>query len=69
MTFISRISYFQIISEVLNSQMSICVVFMAYCGSLLARTLNSRGKEFANTCENNVLVNISLLTLLRSRVC
>ena len=47
MTFISRIFYFRIIREVLNSRTSVFAVFMAYRNSLLARILNSRGIEFA----------------------
>ena len=56
MTFISRIFYFRIISEFLNSRVSVYVFvyvfYKVYSDSLLARTLNSRGKRFANINEN-----------------
>ena len=51
-TFISRIFYFPIISETLNSRSSTRAVYKAYSNSLLARTLFSRGNEFANISEN-----------------
>ena len=51
-TFISRIFYFPIISETLNSRWSTLAVYKAYSNSLLARTLFSRGNEFANISEN-----------------
>ena len=51
-TFISRIFDFRIISEFLNSRASTCAVHKAYNNSLLARTLFSRGIEFANISEN-----------------
>ena len=51
-TFISRIFDFRIISEFLNSRASTCAVYKAYSNSLLARTLFSRGIEFANISEN-----------------
>ena len=63
MTFISRIFDFRIISEFLNSRASTCAVYKAYNNSLLARTLFSRGIEFANISENWVLVKISGLTV------
>ena len=59
MTFISRMFYFQIISELLNSRVSVHVLNKADSDSLLARTLNSRGNQFANISENKVLANIS----------
>ena len=42
-TFISRIFYLRIISEFLNSRVSVHVFYNVYSDSLLARTLNSRG--------------------------
>ena len=51
-TFISRIFYFQIISEFLNLRESDHVFYKACSDSLLARTLNSRGNQFANISEN-----------------
>ena len=51
-TFISRFFYFRIISEFLNSRVSVHVFYKVYSDSLLARTLNSRGKQFANISEN-----------------
>ena len=51
-TFISRIFYFRIIGEVLNSRTDTCTVYKAYYNSLLARILFSRGNEFANISEN-----------------
>ena len=51
-TFVSRIFYFRIISEFLNSRVSVHVFFNVYSDSLLARTLNSRGNQFANISEN-----------------
>ena len=51
-TFISRIFDFRIISEFLNSRAFTCAVYKAYNNSLLARTLFSRGIEFANISEN-----------------
>ena len=51
-TFISRIFNFQIISEFLNSRVITSAVYKAYSDSLLARTLFSRGDEFANISEN-----------------
>ena len=50
-TFISRISYLRIISEVLNSQVSVHVFYKVYSDSILARTLNSRGNHLANISE------------------
>ena len=52
MTFISRIFNFRIISEFLNSRVSVNVFFKVNSDSLLARTLNSRGNQFANISEN-----------------
>ena len=43
MPFISRIFYFRIVSEFLNSRVSVHVFYEVYSDSLLARTLNSRG--------------------------
>ena len=51
-TFISRIFYFRIFSEFLNSRTSVHVFYKVYSDSLLARTLNSRGNQFANISEN-----------------
>ena len=51
-TFISRIFYFPIISETLNSRSSTRAFYKAYSNFLLARTLFSRGNEFANISEN-----------------
>ena len=51
-TFISRIFNFRIISEFLNSRVITSAVYKAYSDSLLARTLFSRGDEFANISEN-----------------
>ena len=51
-TFISRIFYFQIISEFLNSRVSVRVFYKVNSDSLLARTLNLRGNQFANISEN-----------------
>ena len=51
-TFISRIFYLRIISEFLNSRVSVHVLYRVYSDSLLARTLNSRGNQFANISEN-----------------
>ena len=51
-TFISRIFYFRIISEFLNSRVSVNVFYKINSDSLLARTLNSRGNRFANISEN-----------------
>ena len=59
MIFISRIFYFRIISEFLNSRVSVHVFYKVNSDCLLARTLNLRGNPFANTSENKVLVNIS----------
>ena len=50
--FISRIFYIRIISEFLNSRVSVHVFYKVYSDSLLARTLNSRGNQFANISEN-----------------
>ena len=63
MTFISRIFDFRIISEFLNSRTSTLAVYKAYCNSLIARTLFSRGNEFANISENYVLAKISGFTV------
>ena len=63
MTFISRIFDFRIIGEFLNSRTGTCTVYKAYCNSLLARTLFSRGNEFANKSENKVLAKISGFTV------
>ena len=57
MTFISQIFYFRIISEFLNSRVSVHVFhillfYKAYSDSLLVRTLNSRSSEFVNISEN-----------------
>ena len=52
MTFISRIFYFRIINEFLNLQVSVHVFYKVYNDSLLARTLNSQGNQFANISEN-----------------
>ena len=51
-TFISRIFYLRIISEFLNLRVSVHVLYRVYSDSLLARTLNSRGNQFANISEN-----------------
>ena len=51
-TFISQIFFFQIIWDVLNLRMSVCLVFMAYRDSLLARTFNLRGNKLANIRKN-----------------
>ena len=51
-TFISRIFYFRIISEFLNSRVSDNVFYKAYSDPLLAITLNSRGNQFANISKN-----------------
>ena len=45
MTFILQIFYFKIISELLNSQVSVHVFYNVYSDSLLALTLNKRGKK------------------------
>ena len=50
--FISQIFYFRINSEFLNSRVSVRVFYKVYSDSLLARTLNSRGNQFANISEN-----------------
>ena len=52
MTFISRVFVFQIIREFLNPRVSTSAVYKAHSYSLLARTLFSRGDEFANISEN-----------------
>ena len=55
MTFISRIFDFGIISEFLNSQVSIELIktaILTQVFSILARTLNSRGTEFPKITEN-----------------
>ena len=52
MSFVSGIFYFQIISEFLNSRVSVLVFYKVYNYSLLARTLNSRGNQFANISKN-----------------
>ena len=64
MTFISRIFYFPIISEFLNSRVSDHVFYKAYRDPLLAITWNSRGNQFANISENQVLANISESTVI-----
>ena len=51
-TFISRIFYLRIISELLNSRVSVNVFYKINSDPLLARTLNSRGNQFANISEN-----------------
>ena len=51
-TFISRFFYIRIISEFLNSRVSVHVFYKVYSDSLLAKTLNSRGNQFANISEN-----------------
>ena len=51
-TFISGIFYFRIISEFLNLRVRVHVFYKVYCDSLLARTLNSQGNQFANISEN-----------------
>ena len=43
--------------------MCLLVEYMACSDFLLARTLNARGIKFANIRENQVLVNISELTV------
>ena len=63
-TSISRNFSFRIISEFLNSRASTRAVYKAYSNSLLARTLFSRGNEFANINKNLVLANISEFTVL-----
>ena len=63
MTFISRIFDFRIISETLNSRTRTHAVYIAYCNSLLARTLFSRDNEFANISENLVLAKITGFTV------
>ena len=64
-TFISRFFYFRIISEFLNSRVSVHVFYKVYSDSLLAKTLNSRGNQFANISENYVLANISGSTVIQ----
>ena len=51
-TFILRIFDFRIISEFLNSRVNGHVFYKVYRDYLLARTLNSRGNQFANISEN-----------------
>ena len=51
-TFISRIFYFQIISEFLNLRVSDHVFYKVYSVSLCARTLNSRDNQFTNISKN-----------------
>ena len=51
-SFISLIFYFRIISEFLNSRVSVHVFYKVYSDSLLARTLNLRGNQFANISKN-----------------
>ena len=51
MTFILRTFYLRIISEFFNSRVSVHVFYKVYSDSLLARTLNSRGNQFANISE------------------
>ena len=63
-TFILRIFYFCIISQILKSWVSICTVYKALSNSLLARTLNLQGSQFTNFIENLVLTNISKFTVL-----
>ena len=52
MTFILQIFYFRIIDEFLNSRVSVHVFYKVYSDSLLARTLNLRGNQFAIVNEN-----------------
>ena len=55
MAFISRIFHFQIISDFLDSRVSIQLTKIAIkkrVFRILARTLNSRGTKFANVSEN-----------------
>ena len=68
MIFISQFFYFRIIYKFLNSQASLRLTIIAILRlvfTILARTLNSRGNEFANISENHVLANISESTVSR----
>ena len=69
MAFIYGNFYFRIISEFLNSRVSVHVFLNVYSDSLLARTLNSRGYQFANINENlKVLTNISGSTVSKDNM-
>ena len=71
MAFISRIFDFGIIHEFLNSRASAQLTPIAIYKqvlSILVRTLNSRGPEFAKISENKVLANISESTVYKSEV-
>ena len=57
-------AHFRIIIELLNARMSVHVFYKVYIDSLLARTFNSRGNQFANISENSVLANISGSTVI-----
>ena len=61
-TFISRIFYFQIISEFLNSRVSVHLFYKVYCDSLLARTLNSRGNQFAKIKFSRIFPDLQYFT-------
>ena len=52
LTFISRILYSQIISEFLNSRVSVHLFYKINSNSLNSRTLNLRGNQFAIISEN-----------------
>ena len=56
---------FQSLSEVLNWQTNIHVVFMAYCESLLS--FNWGCNEVENIHEDQVLSNITKLTVLMNK--
>ena len=58
-----QIFCFQFISEFLISRASVHIYYKAYSVTLLARTLNLRGNQFANISENEVLANISESTV------
>ena len=63
MTIKSQIFCFRFISEFLISPASFHLYYKAYSITLLARTLNLRGNQFANISENEVLANITESTV------
>ena len=47
----------------MNLRKSVHIFYKVHSDSLLARTLNSRGNQFANIIENKVLANIARSTV------
>ena len=50
--------------EFSHPRVSVHVFYKVYSDTLLARTLNSRGNQFANYSENEILANITGSTVL-----